>query len=115
MEETNSITMNIVEESKTNEVKQVKKLPDNIESKKLTYEEQTQAISTLQQEILRYRQALNQMYKADIYKTLDYLFKVLENSVYFEEEFVTESAKHIKEFLTPNEKESTESTDEVVE
>lgn len=115
MEETNPITMNIVEESKTNKVKQVKKLPDNIESKKLTYEEQTQAISTLQQEILRYRQALNQMYKADIYKTLDYLFKVLENSVYFEEEFVTESAKHIKEFLTPNEKESTEDTDEVAE
>ena len=103
MEETNPITMNIVEESKTNGVKQIKKLSPNIEDKKLTYEEQTQAINTLQQEIIRYRQALNQMYKADVYKTLDYLFKVLENSVYFEEEFITQSAAHIKEFLSPEE------------
>ena len=38
MEETNPITMNIVEESKTNKVKQVKKLPDNIESKYSEYD-----------------------------------------------------------------------------
>lgn len=103
----NEVTMGIVETKKVKPSKKVAtKLPANIEEKKLTYEEQTQAINTLQQEIIRYRQALNQMYKADLYKTLDYLFKVLENSVYFDEEFITQSAAHIKEFLTPNAEEN---------
>lgn len=68
-----------------------------------------QALSNAQKEIEKYREIIDNLNMGNMFKRLDYLFKVLEFKHEFEVEFVGNSAKEIVEIMTPIKEESSDS------
>lgn len=92
-----------MEENKTQEVKQ-----------KLTYEELENVATQLSNQIKQYDGKLREVYS--VFKRLDYLFKVLENSNVFNKEFVDKCSEEVVYLMIPNEsKEDTKEEDKTEE
>ena len=70
------------------------------EQKKLSYEELQNVASQLSQQNQQLNIMLQQANMTNIFKRLDYLFKVLENKNCFNSDFVITCADEIKEIIT---------------
>lgn len=82
---------------------------DNENPQKMSYEQLEQVAHQLSEQA---RQMYDQLQKANLtnmFKRLDYLFKVVENGEMFSQEFVTKCINEIEEFMTvPEESEDAE-------
>ena len=70
------------------------------EEKKLSYEELKSVAGQLQQQNTFMREQLMKSRNEEMYKRIDYLFKVLENSKMFDIQFVADVALEITGILT---------------
>lgn len=70
------------------------------EEKKLSYEELKSVAGQLQQQNAFMREQLMKARNEEMYKRIDYLFKVLENSKMFDVNFVADVALEITGILT---------------
>lgn len=75
------------------------------ERRKLSYEELENVAKQLSEQNRQLYVKLQEMNTVNLFKRLDYLFKVLEDNVHFRKEFVDKCAKEIEEIITiPEEK-----------
>lgn len=80
---------------------------ENKEEKKLSYEELKTITGQLQQQNAFMREQLMKARNEEMYKRIDYLFKVLENDKMFDVEFVANVALEITQILTIQEESET--------
>lgn len=78
---------------------------DNKEEKKLSYEELKNIAGQLQQQNNFMREQLMKLRNEEMYKRVDYLFKVLENKNVFDEGFYGKVVNELQEILTIPEQE----------
>lgn len=75
--------------------------------KQLSYEQLRDVAGQLQQQNMQLRKALNEVNYNNLFKRLDYLFKILEYAYMFNEEFVDKCVKEIETSMTiPDSEES---------
>lgn len=78
-------------------------------TKELSYEELKNVAGQLQQQNMQLRQALQNVNYDNLFKRLDYLFKVVENSSVFSEDFVVSCIEEIEECIkVPEDKDTKE-------
>lgn len=65
----------------------------------LSYEELKNVAGQLQQQNIQLRQALQRANYENLFRRLDYLFKVIENSAVFSEEFVVSCVEEIEDSI----------------
>lgn len=83
------------------------------ESKQLSYEELKNIAGQLQQQNMQLRQALQRANYENLFKRLDYLFKVLDNAHMFDIDFVEECTTEIQESIRiPENEKSQDGTSE---
>lgn len=68
-------------------------------TKELSYEELKNVAGQLQQQNTQLRQALQRVNYENLFRRLDYLFKVIENSAVFSEEFVVSCVEEIEDSI----------------
>lgn len=78
------------------------------ESNQLTYEQLKAVCQQLSNQNEQLYAKINEINLVNTFKRLDYLFKVLENDVSFDEKFVGDCAEEIKNIMTPPVEKSTE-------
>lgn len=77
--------------------------------KKFTYEQLEQIAANLSAQVQQLNSRLQEMNMVNIFKRLDYCFKVLElNSEKLNPEFVVKCAQEIEDIMTPTEEENKE-------
>lgn len=80
---------------------------------KLTYEQLENVAHQLSEQNSQLYSQLQNMSMSNVFKRLDYLFKVLENEYMFSQDFVTKCAKEVEETITiPEESKESEETKE---
>lgn len=85
-------------------------------TKELSLEEIKNIAGQLQQQNVQLRQALQRANYENLFKRLDYLFKVLDNAHMFDIDFVEECTTEIQESIRlPKDEESQESSEGVKE
>lgn len=83
------------------EEKEIKKEETGAESKKFTYEQLTQIASSLSAQVQQLSIKLQESNLFNMFKRLDYCFKVLETpTTLFTPDFVEKCAKEIEEIMT---------------
>lgn len=75
------------------------------QSQKMTYEQLESVAHQLSEQNRELRMKLQQMDMMNIFKRLDYLFKIVENQEKFNEEFADKSKEEIVALMTIPEKE----------
>lgn len=68
-------------------------------TKELSYDELKNVAGQLQQQNIQLRQALQRANYENLFRRLDYLFKVIENSAVFSEEFVVACVEEIEDSI----------------
>jgi hypothetical protein len=96
-----------MEEKKVKTTK-VSKLNPEVEEKKMSYEDLTSVVDKLQNENYQLKLILQRSQREDIYKRMDYLFKIIENSVMFSEDFLAKCTDEIVKAMTIPEDTDTE-------
>lgn len=79
---------------------------------KLTYEQLEEVCKQLSNQNNQLYAKLQELSMVTTFKRLDYLFKVVENDVSFDEEFVGKCVNEIKDIMTPQNLSETEITEE---
>ena len=79
---------------------------------KLTYEQLESAANQLAQQNQMLRNQLMEMNYHNVFKRLDYLFKVVEHATSFDTEFVTTCKTEIVTLMTPETIEETDTKEE---
>lgn len=79
---------------------------------KLTYEQLEEVCKQLSNQNNQLYAKLQELSMVTTFKRLDYLFKVVENDVSFDEEFVGKCVNEIKDIMTPQNLPETEITEE---
>ena len=82
------------------------------ESPKLTYEQLNNAAMQLSQQNMQLRKQLEEMNYFNLFRRLDYLFKVVEFSTNFSADFVTACTTEIQALLTTAEEMPEDNTEE---
>lgn len=77
----------------------------------LSYDQLKEVAAQLQHENQQLRSTLVRVDYSNTFKRLDYLFKVLDNYVHFDDDFVASCIKEIQDMMTIKE-ESTENTED---
>lgn len=77
----------------------------------LSYDQLKEVAAQLQHENQQLRNTLVRVDYSNTFKRLDYLFKVLDNYVHFDDDFVASCIKEIQDMMTIKE-ESTEDTED---
>lgn len=77
----------------------------------LSYDQLKEVAAQLQHENQQLRSTLIRVDYSNTFKRLDYLFKVLDNYVHFDDDFVASCIKEIQDMMTIKE-ESTEDTED---
>lgn len=81
------------------------------ETEELSYEKLKDVAIQLQQQNAQMREALENTNYTNMFKRLDYLFKIIENAPMFKTEFVEKCTVEIEAFMTlPEEPKSEEGT-----
>lgn len=70
------------------------------ETKKFTYEQLENIASQLHEQVRQLSAKLQEVEAFNIFKRLDYLFKVVENSKSFNKDFVDKCSKEIEDLIT---------------
>ena len=78
---------------------------NKVEEKKLSSEELKNVCGQLQQQNAFMRKQMLKMHNEELYKRIDYLFKVVENKQAFSNVFYDHAVNEIEEILTPVEQE----------
>lgn len=78
---------------------------DKVEEKKLGYDELKNVCGQLQQQNAFMREQLLKSRNEELYKRIDYLFKVVENKQAFSNVFYDNVVNEIEDILTPVEQE----------
>lgn len=78
---------------------------DKAEEKKLSYDELKNVCGQLQQQNAFMREQLLKSRNEELYKRIDYLFKVVENKQAFSNVFYDNVVNEIEDILTPVEQE----------
>ena len=99
-------------EKKTKNVKMEVVKNEQEAPQKLSYEQLNQACAQLYQQNQQLIRQLEEMNAVNMFKRLDYLFKVLENSSMFGDEFIGNCAKEIQDAITIPQKDSKETSKE---
>lgn len=82
------------------------------QSQKMTYEQLESVAHQLSEQNRELRMKLQQMDMMNIFKRLDYLFKIVENQEKFNKEFVNKSKEEIVALMTiPEEEDKKEETE----
>lgn len=76
------------------------KEPNAPQAQKLTYEQLENVASQLSEQSRQLYQKLQEANLVNMFKRLDYLFKVVENSNHFNAEFVTSCIEEIENMMT---------------
>lgn len=85
------------------------KKTENKETKKLSYEQLEQVANQLSEQTRKLYSKLQKSNMENVFKRLDYLFKVVENKDVFSKEFLDNCIKEIEEIITiPEEKDNKE-------
>lgn len=85
---------------------------ENTEPKKLTYEQLNNACNQLFQQNQQLLQKIQEINAVNMFKRLDYLFKVVEFATTFKDaDFVNSCIDEIKEALTPSKESEENNTD----
>ena len=79
---------------------------------KLTYEQLEEVCKHVSNQNNQLYAKLQELSMVTTFKRLDYLFKVVENDVSFDEEFVDKCVNEIKDIMTPQNLPETEITEE---
>lgn len=95
-------------EEKQGKTPKANKLNPEVEQKKIPYEELTTIVDKLQNENYQLKLILQRSQREDIYKRMDYLFKIIENSVMFSEDFLAKCTDEIVKAMTIPEDTGTE-------
>lgn len=98
-----------MEENKEVRVNEEKPVHEN--PPKLSYEELENVVSQLSTQNRQLYTRLQQAELTNVFKRLDYLFKVIENLHAFSEEFVKRCIAEVEDIMTPQEPENSESSD----
>ena len=77
----------------------------------LSYDQLKEVAAQLQHENQQLRSTLVRVDYSNTFKRLDYLFKVLDNYIHFDDDFVASCIKEIQDIMTIKE-ESTEDTED---
>ena len=77
----------------------------------LSYDQLKEVAAQLQHETQQLRSTLVRVDYSNTFKRLDYLFKVLDNYVHFDDDFVASCIKEIQDMMTIKE-EATEDTED---
>lgn len=77
----------------------------------LSYDQLKEVAAQLQHENQQLRSTLVRVDYSNTFKRLDYLFKVLDNYIHFDDDFVASCIKEIQDMMTIKE-ESTEDTED---
>lgn len=77
-------------------------------TKKFTYEQLEQIAGSLSTQVQQLTNRLQESNMFNMFKRLDYLFKVLELSSKFNEDFVNKCIKEVEEIMTPSTEETKE-------
>lgn len=88
------------EKSKVIDMSQVKTAKPVEEKQQLTYEQLNNLARQLSEQNNQLRQKLGEINMVNVFKRLDYCFKVLEHSNYFVQEFVTGISNEIQAVMT---------------
>lgn len=75
---------------------------------KMSYEQLEMIAHQMHEQLVKAMNKINELNMANIFKRLDYLFKVLENQHMFKQEFVTKCVEEIQDILTVVPEEETE-------
>lgn len=97
-----------MEERNKKKPTEVGKLNPEVEEKKMSYEDLTSVVDKLQNENYQLKLILQRSQREDIYKRMDYLFKIIENSVMFPEDFLAKCTDEIVKAMTIPEDTGTE-------
>lgn len=85
------------------------KKTENKETKKLSYEQLEQVANQLSEQTRKLYSKLQKSNMENVFKRLDYLFKVVENKDVFSKEFLDNCIKEIEEIIIiPEEKDNKE-------
>lgn len=82
------------------------------EPQKMTYEQLEQVAHQLSEQAKQLYRKLQEANMINMFKRLDYLFKVVENKNSFNEEFVQSCVAEIQDILTISDEPEAEATDE---
>lgn len=96
------------EESKVIAMKPNQEAP---KQEKMSYEQLEMIAHQMHEQLVKAMNKINELNMANIFKRLDYLFKVLENQHMFKQEFVTKCVEEIQDILTVPEEETEEVAD----
>ena len=89
-----------MEERNKKKPTEVGKLNPEVEQKKIPYEELTTIVDKLQNENYQLKLILQRSQREDIYKRMDYLFKIVENNIMFSEDFINKCIEEIEKAMT---------------
>lgn len=84
----------------TMKVAEKKDNTSNTKKEKMTYEELNDFANQVSQQNKQLYQRLQENNMFNMFKRVDYLFKVIENSIAFPQEFVDSCSKEIQKILT---------------
>ena len=85
-------------------------MEEKTKTQKMSYEELEKVASQLSQQAQQLYARLQQAEMSNMFKRLDYLFKVLEMYKMFDDKFVYNCTKEIVEFMTPSDEEKDNTT-----
>lgn len=87
-----------MEENKKSKV-EMKPIPEEASSKKMSYEQLKNVASQLSAQVNQLYMKLQEANMTNLFKRLDYLFKVVENASVFDAEFADKCITEIKELM----------------
>lgn len=102
--------MNINMEEKKEETKVVAMEPKQQE--KMSYEQLEMIAHQMHEQLVKAMNQVRELNMANIFKRLDYLFKVIENQHMFKQDFVTKCVEEIQDILTVAEETEEDSKEE---
>lgn len=88
------------------------KKKENKETQKMSYEQLEQVAHQLSEQTRQLYSKLQKSNMENVFKRLDYLFKVVENKNVFSKEFLDNCIKEIEEIITIPESEDNKETEE---
>ena len=106
------ININKMEEKKETKVKSAASAQKSAQSEKMSYEQLENIAHQLSEQVKQLYVKLQEANMANMFKRLDYLFKIVENQTKFNKKFVDKSKEEIEALMTIPEKEQGDAKEE---
>ena len=106
------ININKMEQKKETKVKSAASAQKSAQSEKMSYEQLENIAHQLSEQVKQLYVKLQEANMANMFKRLDYLFKVVENGTMFDPDFLNKCIDEIENVMMPKEEPSEEDTKE---